>query len=400
LIKPHRDLPLENAGRDTLLRSDGRRHYLALDSLRGICACAVATAHFTSDSYVTAVPLVQHSFLFVDFFFALSGFVIAESYGVKLLHGYSVRRFMGLRLGRLWPLHAAVLFALLALQLIGTWLGKLPPTKAGHSATGFLASLFLVQVFSDGKTVEGWNSPSWSISAELWTYLLFALVARWTGRFRLPIIISLIVVMPFIIDAQTDRHLNVCYEGGLGRCIYGFFIGVLCNLSWRQFGARMSFGPLASSLLEGVAVMICGAAVWILGSGPLSYLAPPAFAFAIFLFAREAGIFSRILLTKPMLLLGAWSYSIYLLHEFIQARILNLLSIRGLRLQQIVGGETVQHMVSRTQPFPFASDALTVAMLLLTIGCAALSFRFIEVPTRRWSRKQCATKAGPIELTH
>jgi hypothetical protein len=49
----------------------------ALDGWRGICACLVVLFHFHGFSPIYSVELVRNSYLFVDFFFVLSGFVIA-----------------------------------------------------------------------------------------------------------------------------------------------------------------------------------------------------------------------------------------------------------------------------------------------------------------------------------
>lgn len=54
---------------------------------------------------------MRNAYLFVDFFFVLSGFVIASTYQERIAGGFSVWRFMLLRLGRLYPLHIAVLVA-------------------------------------------------------------------------------------------------------------------------------------------------------------------------------------------------------------------------------------------------------------------------------------------------
>lgn len=79
--------------------------------------------HLRSTGIVTNAALVQHGWMFVDFFFVLSGFVIGCGYLERLGSGYSVRRFMLLRLGRIYPLHLAVLLALLALEIAGALVG-------------------------------------------------------------------------------------------------------------------------------------------------------------------------------------------------------------------------------------------------------------------------------------
>jgi peptidoglycan/LPS O-acetylase OafA/YrhL len=59
--------------------------FIALDSWRGIAACLVALFHLEAYSHLVyshlnAAPFLRNSWLFVDFFFVLSGFVIAANY--------------------------------------------------------------------------------------------------------------------------------------------------------------------------------------------------------------------------------------------------------------------------------------------------------------------------------
>ncbi len=62
--------------------------------MRGICALLVALFHLKSAGLIADLALVRKGWLFVDFFFVLSGFVIAASYGVRLRSWFSVARFM------------------------------------------------------------------------------------------------------------------------------------------------------------------------------------------------------------------------------------------------------------------------------------------------------------------
>ena len=56
-----------------------RQHYLTLDALRGVAAFAVMIYHQQQ------TRIMGHGYLAVDFFFILSGFVIAKAYEGKLL---------------------------------------------------------------------------------------------------------------------------------------------------------------------------------------------------------------------------------------------------------------------------------------------------------------------------
>jgi peptidoglycan/LPS O-acetylase OafA/YrhL len=57
-----------------------KARFVALDSWRGFCALLVALYHVPVTAFVFLNPLVRGSFLFVDFFFVLSGFVISFTY--------------------------------------------------------------------------------------------------------------------------------------------------------------------------------------------------------------------------------------------------------------------------------------------------------------------------------
>src|SRR5579875_2348671 len=67
-----------------------RERFVVLDGLRGVAALAVLAGHAQDFSLIYP----PHFFLSVDFFFVLSGFVLAHSYGERLRTGLSAPRFM------------------------------------------------------------------------------------------------------------------------------------------------------------------------------------------------------------------------------------------------------------------------------------------------------------------
>ena len=83
---------------------DTKQHYEILDGLRGVAAIAVVIFHFME----IAIPdykesFIAHAYLAVDFFFCLSGFVIAYAYDSRLPVIGRIS-FFKLRLIRLHPL--------------------------------------------------------------------------------------------------------------------------------------------------------------------------------------------------------------------------------------------------------------------------------------------------------
>ncbi|MDJ1473349.1 acyltransferase family protein [Cytophagaceae bacterium DM2B3-1] len=80
------------------------QHFAILDGLRGIAAIAVVIFHFMEIIFPDpSKNFIAHAYLAVDFFFCLSGFVIAYAYDQKLPQ-IGIATFFTLRLIRLHPL--------------------------------------------------------------------------------------------------------------------------------------------------------------------------------------------------------------------------------------------------------------------------------------------------------
>lgn len=358
------------------MQSERAKRFVALDSLRGICAIFVAIYHFSTISYLADVPFIKNGFLFVDFFFVLSGFVIASSYGSRLRNGFSIARFMFLRMGRLYPLHLFVLCLYLGTAFTGM--------SDGYTAPNFWTTAFLLQAFSDGD-LGNWNPPSWSISAEVWAYLVFALLCQFSGKMLPWLLGSLIICAPPILLWTSDRYLDVCFQGALLRCLFGFSMGALAFKFWNS-SARMSLSWITSTLIESIAAAASLLIVSFAGAGPLSFLCPPIFVVTILIFAQEGGAISSILITRPIALIGALSYSIYMTHMFVQARLLNLIGTASKHAwlpvsKEAAGTQTLSSAV------PFATDVAILLMIAIAICCAYLTYIFIEKPFRRKSRE-------------
>src|ERR1700750_3181305 len=81
-----------------------KQHFEILDGLRGVAAIAIVTFHFMEVVYSDySKNFIGHGFLAVDFFFCLSGFVIAYAYDDRLAK-MGVIEFFKSRLIRLHPL--------------------------------------------------------------------------------------------------------------------------------------------------------------------------------------------------------------------------------------------------------------------------------------------------------
>lgn len=363
------------------------RRYIILDSLRGVCACMVALFHFKTGGAISNSSLVENSFLFVDFFFVLSGFVIAASYGQRLRDGFPLRKFLLLRLGRIYPLHAVMLLVFLGFEIwFATFAAGFSDRKAfaGDYSLAMLANSFLMIQTFFGPDDMTWNRPSWSIAVEVWAYVVFGMLFRFAGRRMLPVAGVIVVAAPVYLSFATDRYLDAFHDGALARCLYGFALGVFGH--WLiSVQKTLTFTPAVFTLIEIAAV---SAVVWfisIVGAGPWSLAAPWLFLVTILIFAQEGGYVSRFLKVSPIVFVGTLSFSIYMIHLFVQYRIFTVFSAIESRIDipliaTVDGGKRIGYS-------PAFGDLMSVSMLLLIIALSWLSYRFVEEPGRKWSRR-------------
>lgn len=351
------------------------KRFDALDSWRGIAACLVAFHHLglAVNSHLNGFALVLNGYLCVDFFFVLSGFVIAANYEKRLAEGYSVWRFALLRFGRLYPLHVAVLLALIVLRLAhaASGLGEASAFSAPHwSADTIVANLLLVHSLHLYDFTP-WNGPSWSISAEFYTYLLFAGAVT---LYRRPIVLLL---LPVVVASAAALWLLVggigtTYDWGLIRCILSFAAGVMM---WHAHRARWL---RSGTLLEVVSVTLIVLFVSNASKGALSLAAPAVFALAVLVFAGEAGAVSRWLGSPSLLWLGERSYSIYMVHFLVAWLLADCLKIVRLAGVDFIAGIESSH---------WQNDVLALVYIVFVLAVAALTYRAIEVPARAWFRR-------------
>ncbi len=156
------------------------RTFVALDGLRGVAAIMVALRHAPFLWAIPATPTgwMRNSYLAVDLFFVLSGFVLEHAYGRHLREGMSPRSFMLARLQRLYPLYA--LAFILALPFLFGLLrdGALGPAQA---VIEFLCGALMLPTpnFAHPQAdLYPLNFAAWSLFFELLANLLFAAFGR------------------------------------------------------------------------------------------------------------------------------------------------------------------------------------------------------------------------------
>lgn len=277
----------------------------------------------------------------VTFFFVLSGFILAYVYP-KLDSQKNIAIYLTRRIGRIWPLHAAVLISI-ALTLPQDV--QLVPVS--HQAPYFLlffTNLFMVQSwFAIDQFFFSFNPPAWSISNEFFFYLILPLILlgnKLTIRLSIfPLIVSFSAVVLMCAFSNSLNLPMVNSEALSMQALIGvnplvrvfdFCLGVVfaqvfskCKFKWNQIQATLfeiaaltlalwmilSTAAIASSA-EQIPNISKAGAYWLRESG----LVAIPFALLIFTLAHQKGLLAKILSAPPLVLLGEISFAIYLLH--------------------------------------------------------------------------------------
>ncbi|NIA67617.1 acyltransferase [Pelagibius litoralis] len=364
---------------------------MALDSWRGIAALFVAAFHVGPVGHLQDLSLLRQAYYFVDLFFVLSGFVIAANYGTRLTDLASVRGFLLLRLGRLYPLHFALFMAFLGLELLkflpvfGNVIMQQPFSTPETAPETIFTNLLLVHSLG-AHDFYTWNTPSWSISTEFYTYVLFA-IALLVFRKRVVWFLSAVVLISPVALFGLHGSLAAGYDYGLIRCVFGFAAGVL---AWRLYlicHRRWGEVPLPwmiASLLETVAVCLSILAISMTTVKDFSFVLPYLFALAIVLFAFEGGAVSQLLKHRWPIALGMLSYSVYMTHMLVKRLLLKAADV----VERYSDIELVQNLpgtrVIGTELWQ--GDVYLLTYLCVVITLSFFTYRFIEQPARSWSR--------------
>ncbi|MDB5650994.1 MAG: acyltransferase [Hyphomicrobiales bacterium] len=360
--------------------------FSVLDSWRGLAALTVALSRFPADGLIYASPLVANSYLFVDFFFVLSGFVIAHAYFAKVKDAASMRTFVIRRFGRLWPLHAFMFLLFLGYETVRAIAPRVPgaplPFTGLRDPVSLLPELGLFTTLGFGP--NNWNHPSWSISAEFWTYLVFgALCLSFRPAFKRAAAVLAAVALVVVVGT-SGSGMDVTFNFGLARCLAGFFVGCLTYFAWLGAKASVAMSVRSFTAVEGLAVVLALAFVWLAGHSAASFAAPLVFAAVVFVFAFEGGAVSRGLRSRPFLRLGELSYSIYMVALFVALILEKLVAVVDGRL----GGGVLSRLDEAGRivslSAPLANDVASLAYLAVVVLVSFATYGVIEAPGRRF----------------
>ena len=352
--------------------------------LRGIAALAVVGYHLQLAGYTFPVPVIarifDHSYLMVDLFFMLSGFILSYANATARFADRSgVAKFMESRLIRIYPLH---IFCLLYLVIIAG-AGDLALVSSGHApvfadwSVDSLKLLFAQITLTNGWffTRSGWNTPTWSISVEMISYALFPFLLLSLRKVRIAALVLGVASLSFyFVVGLTSGSLDMIGGWAILRCLAGFGLGMLV------FDCRkwLDVSESVASIAQAIALVLI---VTVLFARSGDVLIIPGFLLLIASTVYDKGFVSHVVGTKLAQFLGTISYSVYLNH----ACLLILMTPFWALLQKLA-----------TRSVAIPSIAYIPIFFACVVVVSTMTNRWVEVPARQWLNGRLRMRSGVL----
>lgn len=304
----------------------------SLAGARAIPPLLLVLYHFHEGHGYQGVPwwdvLMAKGYLWVEFFFALSGFVLVYAYSARwetLFTASGYGNFVRNRLARLYPVHAVMLGMMALLLLLLRYLAAqggyvsvfdLPNYHPDMSFTALGYNLLLIQAWHVLPHLT-WNGVSWFVSVEFFLCLVFPvfLVIARGGAWRAFLLLILGYATLYNLAQSTTHGLDITYDWGIERGLADFAVGVAFAMFYRDTRAAAARLPeFAFTLLQMAGLAAFFYAIYNTGWSHqrLDFWVAPPMTLLIATIAYDRGLFAKFLASAPLRKLGEWSFGIYM----------------------------------------------------------------------------------------
>ena len=345
-----------------------------IDGLRAISVIAVLLFH---------ADLGFHGgFVGVDVFFVISGFLITSLLMRDIVsEKFTLADFWERRVRRIVPALAAVLIPV----LIAGYFIMLPGDLVELGESAIAQAVILANVYFWNETGY-FAGPAdlkpllhtWSLAVEEQFYLFFPIflyaIAKWFPK-RITLILGAIFVASFALNIYAvQRYMSATFfllPTRAWELLAGSLIAVNQRPEWTKSRSISEFGSFLSLGLIFFAIFAFDKTTVFPGwAATLPILGATGYIF-FNSDVDELTTTGKFLATKPMVFIGLISYSLYLWHWPILAYL--------------------RYMINDCSPMTLSLGCLA------SVGCAAVSYWYVEQPFRK--RTLCATRQSAFTST-
>lgn len=366
-----------------------KSHYTILDGLRGVASLLVVIFHLF-EAYADDNPqkqIINHGYLAVDFFFLLSGFVVAYAYDDRWPAGMTQWAFYRRRLVRLQPM--IIIGSLIGAALFSFQHFSIFPKAATATTWQIVITMligFTMIPLAPSADIRGWdetyplNGPAWSLFFEYFANILYATGVHKFSKKALAVLVAaafaaLVYLAVFGKRGDVIGGWSLDPQGlqiGLTRVMFPFFAGILLMRLGARIKVPHSFAVCSLLLAAALAFPRIGGVqnLWINGVYEVACIAV-LFPLIVAIGAGEKdenGVSVRI-----ARFFGDLSYPLYITHY---------------PLIYIYTGWVVDHKVP-----PLQGALLGAGVFVTAVAIAWACLKLYDEPMRRWLAKWLLPKS-------
>lgn len=366
---------------------ESKPRYEILDGLRGVAAVLVVCFHFF-ETYFGMAPNqpINHGYLAVDFFFALSGFVIGYAYDDRWQRGFTMREFFRRRLIRLHPmiiLGAVIGVVFFLLQGSVHWDGSHVPF--GLVMVAMLFTMLMIPIGPQSQfDVRGngemfpINGPQWSLFFEYIGNILYAIFIHKLPTKALAVLSAVLGVLLIWFTAGDVAHTGMFgvgwtldglnFWGGMLRMMFPYTLGMFLARVFRPVRIRGAFWICS------VLMMVLFAVPYIPGLQPICWnglfeSACIVMVFPAMVWMGASGKTTDKMSQRVCRFLGDISYPLYIVHY---------------PSMYLFYWWMIRHEVySLSQCWPLA-----LIVIIMNIVLAWACLKLYDMPVRRWLKNK------------
>jgi peptidoglycan/LPS O-acetylase OafA/YrhL len=290
-------------------------HLPALTGVRFFLALWVIYTHLIGKGHVyepviLMLPgplqdLIRRGYQAVPTFFMLSGFVLAKTYGPTEWNRENFRKYLVGRFARVYPVY------LLSLLIVSPFIVRAQDQKKGWLVAMHLT---LTQGWFTGHYSAGWNTPAWSLSCEMFFYLMFPLLVipmknRGWGRTIGVASVALVLTGAMWAAGISDQIKPLIH---LSDFLMGIAVARAFDLLTQRSSAPSGTWFYGIGFLG--SAVILAYAQYLPSAISMNTLLRPMNALLLLGLGLGGGRLARLLAARPVVYLGKASYSMYVLH--------------------------------------------------------------------------------------
>ena len=297
----------------------------------------------------------------ITFFFILSGFIMSLSYSDRINNKeVSYIQFYIARISKLYPLHLLTFFLALPLVVYSVY-------KGSDTLKTLLPNLILIQSFIPIREYFfSVNAPSWSLSNELFYYLIFPVLILMKNRLLIviPLIIIIFQIAIELLNLPESQKHYLIYIFPISRLL-DFSIGILTYRVFREINDKKiilnsSTMQISSVLLFFVFLLLVEL---VIGRFNYYFLYVIPVSILVFSFSLKEGVLSKLLNNDKLVILGKASFALYLIHHLV-LRYMFILNHKVFKLEGV------------------ASDYfMMLSTIVISIALSIIIYRLFELKT-------------------